>query len=325
MTIQVADPLWGTPARQQVRGDGRDIDTWYSRRTGGMYSITRSVTEDSLRRLTVDQKALLTTWIVDQRRAGVNAPVVTSDVVISISERRPLDLGQKRDRFFRMLLAQRFGFDGSLKTSGIVDDQYYSDTGMLLAWCELRSEHELGGFMRYLAEAGLLTQSSTGTAQLTAAGFDALDAIGRTSLESTQAFVAMWFGAEMQTAYENGFAKAIDRSGYSPLRIDAKEHNNKIDDEIVLEIRRSRFVVADFTCPVWDDGDQQRAEARGGVYFEAGLAQGLGIEVIWTVREDRLPFVHFDTRQYAHIVWNSEAELDARLFARIGATIGLRR
>ena len=32
-----------------------------------------------------------------------------------------------------------------------------------------------------------------------------------------------------------------------PVRIDQKERLNKIDDEIIAEIRRSRFLVADFT------------------------------------------------------------------------------
>ena len=138
----------------------------------------------------------------------------------------------------------------------------------------------------------------------------------------------MWFSDEMQDAYDSGFSTAISQAGYLPLRIDVKEHNNKIDDEIVLEIRRSRFVVADFTCPVFpvvgEPEPKRKAEVRGGVYFEAGLAQGLGIDVIWTVRADRLDYVHFDTRQYAHIVWSDPADLQNMLYKRIGATIGLR-
>jgi hypothetical protein len=36
-------------------------------------------------------------------------------------------------------------------------------------------------------------------------------------------------------------APAIRDSGYEPMRIDRKEHINKIDDEIIAEIRRSCF------------------------------------------------------------------------------------
>jgi nucleoside 2-deoxyribosyltransferase len=124
-----------------------------------------------------------------------------------------------------------------------------------------------------------------------------------------QAFVAMWFSPETEDYYLGGIVPAVESDGTKCVRIDLKEHNNKICDEIVLEIRRSKFVVADFT------GN------RGGVYFEAGLAYGLGLPVIWTVREDHLPQVHFDTRQYNHLVYKSKDELRDKLTHRIRATI----
>ena len=92
------------------------------------------------------------------------------------------------------------------------------------------------------------------------------------------------------------------------MRVDAVEHNDKIDDRIVLEIRRSGLLVADVTGH------------RPGVYFEAGLAMGLGLPVVWTVRDDDLDKVHFDTRQYNHIVWNTPADLASKLRNRILAT-----
>ena len=70
-------------------------------------------------------------------------------------------------------------------------------------------------------------------------------------------------------------------------------------DEIIAEIRRSRFLVADFTHG--EDG------ARGGVYYEAGFANGLGIKVIHTCREDAVRTLHFDTSHINHIVWRSPA------------------
>ena len=103
-------------------------------------------------------------------------------------------------------------------------------------------------------------------------------------------------------------------SGFRPLRIDRKEHVNKIDDEIIAEIRRSRFLVADFTC--------HPGSPRGGVYFEAGFALALGKPVIWTCRNDLIEHVHFDTRQFNHIVWASAEDLAERLRNRIGAVIG---
>lgn len=127
--------------------------------------------------------------------------------------------------------------------------------------------------------------------------------------DSKQAFVAMWFDDSLDKAYSEGFEKAIKAAGYEPLRVDLKEHNQKIDDTIVAEIRKSRFMIADFTGH------------RGGVYYEAGFAKGLGMEVIWTCREDHIDKSHFDTRQYNHIIWKDEKDLCEKLQRRIEATI----
>ena len=70
-----------------------------------------------------------------------------------------------------------------------------------------------------------------------------------------------------------GFQQGILEAGYDPVRIDHIEHINRIDDEIIAQINASRFVVADFTGH------------RGGVYFEAGYALGLGLPVFWSRRE----------------------------------------
>jgi hypothetical protein len=125
-------------------------------------------------------------------------------------------------------------------------------------------------------------------------------------------FVAMWFAPEMNRVWEEAFYLAIEHAGYVPLRIDKKEHNNKIDDEIMASIRAAKFVVADFTGQ------------RGGVYYEAGFAQGLGKPVIWTIREDDLKNVHFDTRQFNHIPWKASALPDFKLAVqrRIEGSLG---
>lgn len=123
----------------------------------------------------------------------------------------------------------------------------------------------------------------------------------------------MWFDASMDDAYEKGIKPAIEEAGYEAMIINRKPDVVKIDDEIIAEIRRSRFLVADFT--------QHEKEARGGVYFEAGFAEGLGLPVIYTCRKDSVGNVHFDTRQYAHIVWETPDELRQGLLNRIRARI----
>jgi hypothetical protein len=133
---------------------------------------------------------------------------------------------------------------------------------------------------------------------------------GRKEEASSIGFCAMWFNEEVASLWTSVIEPATRLAGYESLRIDGKQHNGKIDDEIMASIRGSRFVVADFT------GN------RGGVYYEAGFAHGLGLPVIFMCREgDEL---HFDIRQYNCIFWKPDGleDAQARLKNRILATLG---
>jgi hypothetical protein len=150
------------------------------------------------------------------------------------------------------------------------------------------------------------------SSRITPNGWSRLQEISTPAINSKNAFVAMWFDASVHPAWLDAIKPAIEDAGYEAIRIDKKEHNNKIDDEIVAGIRGCKFLVADFTGQ------------RGGVYFEAGFAQGLGKQVIWLCREDELDQVHFDTRQYSHIPWKPDdlPALRVALKNRVEATIG---
>lgn len=145
--------------------------------------------------------------------------------------------------------------------------------------------------------------------RVTASGWRRLYELRAQRRGGRQAFVAMWFDPTMEAAYSDGIAPALRACGYRPLRIDREEHNEKIDDRIVAAIRRSALIVADFT------GN------RGGVYFEAGFAMGLGVPLVWSCRADAIAHVHFDTRQYSHVLWQTPDELRRKLQARIEATL----
>jgi len=78
-----------------------------------------------------------------------------------------------------------------------------------------------------------------GNLELTPLGAIQADEWKRTASSSMQGFVAMWFDKGMNDAWINGLQKGIVNAGYLATRIDAKEHVNKICDEIIAEIRRS--------------------------------------------------------------------------------------
>ena len=103
---------------------------------------------------------------------------------------------------------------------------------------------------------------------------------------------------------------AIRKAGYRPFRIDEKDYVGGITDEIITEIRRSRFVVADYT------------EQINGVYFEAGFALGLGLQVIPTCREDQIRRLHFDVRHLNTLPWNAPEDLASNLSKRIVTVVG---
>lgn len=167
-------------------------------------------------------------------------------------------------------------------------------------------------------------------------GWRRIDELTRTSPGGRpQGFVAMWFNEETDEFYNKGIKPAIKEDcNCKCMKIDEVEHNNKICDEIIAEIRRSQFVVADFTagcCKMCDtcehDEHEEKCEdkvrPRGGVYFEAGFALGLNIPVIWTVHQDQIGCVHFDTEHYNHILYEDAEDLRKKLTNRIRATIPL--
>jgi predicted fused transcriptional regulator/phosphomethylpyrimidine kinase len=120
----------------------------------------------------------------------------------------------------------------------------------------------------------------------------------------------MSFHADLNALFDRAIEPAVRQAGYEPVRIDRKEHTNSIDDEIIGSIRKSRFMVADFT------GN------RAGVYFEAGMMGGLGRTVIWMCDRRELDRVHFDVRQRNFIDWDTPEDARRRLYKRILAIEG---
>jgi hypothetical protein len=185
---------------------------------------------------------------------------------------------------------------------------------LALSWS--RDEAELNFLLNHVLchELGWLNAfDATGGSQafaVTAKGLLELEAAGST--DSAIGFCAMWFDDALLAMYEQVIAPAIRECGYDALRLDHKEYNSSIDDEIVASIRGARFVIADLTGH------------RGGVYYEAGLARGFGIPVIFMLREYPPTEVHFDVRQQNFILWQADDLPEAlkRLSNRIRATLG---
>lgn len=314
-------PIWQTPAKSlPTTRDGQDVD---SARAGGRYFVSGTASA-MLKSWDEQKKVLLTSWLVEQRRLGVSCPEISSHTLDEAAKRRPPSVHDRADNVLRYLRAKSDLLGAVVKFYAMDNTKAAETANELLAWTASRKIMEVITLAEYCQEEGWIQHRDTeraGASQNTVhelmlrpPGYARLAELDGINSGSNQAFVAMWFDGSMKDAYDKGIGPAIRKAGYEPLRIDRKEHINKIDDEIIAEIRRSRFLVADFT-----QGD---AGARGGVYYEAGFAHGLNIPVIFTCRTDVIDKVHFDTRQYNHITWATPEELKERLTERISATLG---
>ena len=275
--------------------------------------------------------------MVDQRILGVDCPEVTPEVIEYALNRRMLSVTERADRLLTYLAeeANELGWlveftdfpPGAVEALGFRPDEvehaWSKPTNLrAYAWSESDNWDAVRALLDHLERRGLISlQEQTTNAGIYAyavnvEGYARVEQFASSTV-STQAFVAMWFDGSMDDAYENGIAPAIAASGYDAKVINRDLTVDKIDDAIIAEIRKSKFIVADFT-----HGD---SGARGGVYFEAGFAMGLGIPVIFTCRHDMVEKLHFDTRQYNHIVWNDSEELRQQLQDRIQARIPLLR
>lgn len=309
--------IWSTPTKTwENKSDGYVVN---SPRAGGKYYFSDSVNAN-LERLDETVKVSLTNWLVEQRLLGISIPEIYTHTLKVIEETRAKAVMERADDLLLFLSKNSTRIDAYLKfdpKSQLVNE--------LLAWTSSTETREIQYLCEFCANNNWLEfrrkpANAVGSfdqgIRLLPGGYEKLDELRGRNLESKQAFVAMWFDDSIADLYECAIAPAIRDAGYVPLRIDKKDHNNKIDDEIVAEIRRSRFVIADFT-----HGD---AGMRGGVYYEAGFAHGMDIPVIFTCRDDVIGQIHFDTRQYNHIVWNADKFDNFRkaLTDRISATIG---
>jgi hypothetical protein len=184
------------------------------------------------------------------------------------------------------------------------------------AWCrDMRGGDwtEWNFTMHRLTDGGLVDADGT-SSWITNAGWEYLES--RPKAGGSQGFVAMAFREDLADVY-TALAAGIEAAGYKPLRIDNHEYNGGVMDEILAQIRQSRFLVADLTYN------------RGGVYREEGFALGRDLPAIHTCRADHVDGpdelrVHFDVRHLNLITWTADKlpELTKRLKNRIEATLG---
>jgi len=289
--------------------DAGERITYKCSRCGGKYTITRTA-EGMVERKNIGLK--LSAWIRERNELGIHIPEINSASIDEIEQLLPDYNASDKQLLFLKSISRKSKFPGD--SISLLPEIDYP-----LAWAS--APEELLFYIRYLVERSLIARTDpevrefgdeSVSVEVTADGWDYLDEHKQRTIDLGQVFVAMSFSDSMKSVWEKAIKPAITGAGYKAYRVDIEPHIDRIDAKIVAEIRNSFFVVADVT------------EQKHGVYFEAGYALGMNLPVIWCVRKDDLAKVHFDTRQYNHIIWESTEELKEKLFDMICAIIGKR-
>ena len=328
-------PIWGTECGSATQMENSVIVT-DSPRAGGNYELYDEAVP-ALSNMSDEEKARLTTLLVKQRQRGNLYPPVNANTVAKAKSADRTGMSERLTNLLLFLVdstprpSQPIGMSkGLLQWSEFPESQDeemvdWRNTMRGLAHTESDAPEDLEYLADSLAARGLIekgTQLDNWVIQfgflcrVTVDGYDEVERL-KTVRKPDQCFVALWFNQETDALYDNGIAPAVVAAGYKPTRID-RETNfiGKIDDQIIAEIRQSRFVIADFT--------HDESGARGSVYYEAGFAHGLDIPVLFTCRDDQIGELHFDTNHFLHLSWSADApeKLMEPLKNRITANIG---
>lgn len=245
---------------------------------------------------------LVSAWIRAQQRDDAEPPIITTDRIALILQLPRPSVPEMQLRLLRFI-------ESKTEDAGL---PVLVDLSNDVPVASAKSPAELSYLLKELTNRNLVARVERGgnpSWQITTGGWTYLEEQGKPAKQQ-RAFVAMSFDPSMNDLWASAILPGTRDAGYDSFRVDQDPHIDRIDARIIAGIRDSSFLIADVTMH------------KHGVYYEAGFAQGLGLPVIWMVREDDLPRVHFDTRQYSHIVWTNHDEAREKLTNTILAVMG---
>lgn len=262
----------------------------------------------------------------NDNRSYLNYPVQTIDQLIKAY---PLTVSEKLDRALCNIARMQLHLTAS-QYAPCLENMFANTAGELTYYSKLLIDHGLCDNLCFVTAGEVYPHLF-----LTLNGWQRFEELEKNWYNSTTAFVAMWFSKEYTENYRDAVKEAIRQAGYEPKIIDDHEHNNFIMDEVINQINEAKFVIADFTCIPEQPEKSSKIPGgvRGGVYFEAGYAKGLGKEVIVTCKDDAdsKKRRHFDIDQLNTLFWKEQdgklvdsngKDFVHRLTERIKATVG---
>jgi hypothetical protein len=234
--------------------------------------------------------------------------MLTTDVVELIISKSVLPTLQEQvDNLVRVL--------GTETSPGEAENVSYIEHGAIIG------AHSLEGFLYLIhgmIDSGILKGSLAGgdkaSVALTFSGWKRFEELRLGAPSGRRAFMAMEYGdARFDRIVDELIRPAIAATGFELRRLDDDPRAGLIDDRLRVEIRASRFIVADLT------------HRNPGAYWEAGYAEGLGKPVIYTCEKSAFDekASHFDTNHHLHVLWEHDKLTDfvRRLKATVRASI----
>jgi hypothetical protein len=144
---------------------------------------------------------------------------------------------------------------------------------------------------------------------LTTQGIYTAEKLIQGNKSSSKVFVAIGYHGNYQDKMNTAIFPACKACGFDAFFASDTEHNHNINDEMIVDIKRSKFVISDFT------------NNNEGAYYEAGYAEGMGLPVIKCCQQDWVPKLHFDVNHDKFIVYKDLVDYNDQLKKRIRATI----
>ena len=257
-----------------------------------------------------DSKQLISAWIRLQNKRG-KRPFISDNFIMEDWFKNLRNMG------FPQTVNEKI--DGLLKAyADMANDDYHKIIDVeqhreLVSDIAAKNSEEITGLNRLLAELEYIEPSLTfphSSVRLTAKGWLRIGDLSKSISTSDSAFIAMWYNP-LTVGFREAAIQAVTACGYKSVIVDDTKFNGFIMDEVIALIRQARFLIADLTCmPEEDNGTEPRVSGgvRGGVYWEAGMAYGMGKTVIQTcmVSEESKRRIHFDLNQYRTIFWKED-------------------
>ncbi|OGN88650.1 MAG: hypothetical protein A2158_08065 [Chloroflexi bacterium RBG_13_46_14] len=256
-------------------------------------------------------KNLISAWIRKQNKRGNYYPIVGGNGNLEkwFQDLQYMGFPETVNEKLNMLLKTYADMAGD-DYNKIIAVENHPELVSDIAAKNLGEINGLNRLLRQLEYIGDAQARDIDRVRLTAKGWFRVEEISISTSTTDSAFIAMWFTPQTNDCRE-AIKAAVIASGYNPIIVDETEFNDFIMDEVTTLIRQARFLIADLACIPEVSNDSMSlvtGGVRGGVYWEAGMAYGLGRTVILTCKdvESSKNRIHFDLKQYQTILWKEE-------------------